>query len=279
MTKSVPLAVVLCLAALADVGCQGVISGMPALPLPSQLEGPSPFELPMFRWNPERETVHRQVCVNEQGTDETISHSSGVKRHDNGLTEVRLETNGEEFGRAFYTDNGRLAHMTMSEKVKKDLGDVDWGGMGALDVLHKSLAQRRPVTFTMPIGKVLGSVEHLPPAAKTWNFEGTLEYLGQTTFNTVRSAVYHITMEMGAMDLGGPITIEEGNAKVVASNLTLHGSAEGVTYYDASSGVELYTHMTTRFKMDATLKSGGRRSRAMLMTCQNTLDRSASKGL
>jgi len=164
---------------------------------------------------------------------------------------------------AFYTDSGRLAHVTVSEKFKKDMGDVDWGGLGAMDVLHESLVQRRPVTFKMPIGKVFGSVEHLPPAAKTWNFEGSLEYLGQTTFNSVRSAVYHITMDMGAMNLGGPITLEEGSTRVVASNLALRGGAEGVTYYDASTGVELYTHMTTRVRMDATLKAGGNRSQPL----------------
>ena len=279
MTKRFPLLAILSGLALAAVGCQGVTGGVSAPPLPSQLEGPSPFELPMFRWNPERATVHRQVCVNEQGTNETVSRSSGLKRHDNGLTEVRVETDGEEFGRAFYTETGRLVHMTVAEKVKKDMGDVDWGGIGALDVLHESLAQRRPVTFKMPIGKVLGSIEKLPPEFKTWKFEGTLEYLGQTTFNNVRSAVYHITMDMGALNLSGPITLEESNTKVAASNLTLRGGAEAVAYYDASSGVELYTHMTTRFRMDATLKSGGRKSQAMVMTCQNTLDRGASKGV
>jgi len=103
MARGAVLLAVLALSACVVAGCQGSgIHGASVPPLPSQLDGPNSFQLPMFRWNPERETVHRQACASEQGTDETISHSTGVRRHENGLTEVRLETNGEEFGRVLY---------------------------------------------------------------------------------------------------------------------------------------------------------------------------------
>jgi hypothetical protein len=136
---------------LALTGCQGTTGLAPyTQPLPSRLEGLSPFALPAFRWTPERETVHRSLCVSEQGTQESVTRMAGVKRHEHGLTEVRLELDGEEIGRAFYTDVGRLAHTTMNEALKKSTGDVNWEGLSALDALHQPLAQRRPISFTVP---------------------------------------------------------------------------------------------------------------------------------
>lgn len=280
MARSFGLLAVLALPALAVVGCQGSgMHTMPAPPVPSRLEGPSPFELPVFRWSPERETVHRQVCVSEEGTEETVTRAVGLKRHENGLTEVRMEMNGDDMGRAFYTDTGRLAHMTVSEGGKKEIGDVDWGGMGAFNVVHQSLAQRRPVAFKIPLGKMLKSIEGLPPEVKAWNFIGSVEYLGQTTFNNVRSAVYQLSMDMGALRLPGPITLRDAGTEVVASNLTFRGSGEGLAYHDASVGIDLYTHMTMRFRIEATLRGGGGRSQRLVITCQRTLDRTSSKGL
>lgn len=281
MVRGSRLLAVFAISVLAAVACQGsAIHRMPTPPLPTRLEGPSPFELPAFRWNTDRETVHRKVCVGEEGAETTVSRAVGVKRHENGLTEVRLEMNGNEMGRAFYSDTGRLVHMTVTEEFKKKVGDVDWGGMmGTFDVLHQPLAQRHPASFKIPVGKIiLKSTERLPPELRAWNFVGRIEYLGQTTFNGVRSAVYHLATKESALRLPGPLTLRNGS-EVVASSLTLRFDVGGVTYYDASIGIELYTHMTMRFEIEAILRDGGGRSRTQVMTCQNTLDRSASKGL
>jgi len=89
---------------------------------------------------------------------------------------------------------------------------------------------------------------------------GRLEYLGQTTFNEIRSAVYVVSVDIGLLRL--------------PPKITLRGAAQGVVYYDASSGLELYTQMTLRFRVEA-----GGQDHTIVMTCQNTLDRGASKGL
>jgi hypothetical protein len=109
--------------------------------------------------------------------------------------------------------------------------------------------------------KVFGPMEDLPPEAKAWSASGSVEYLGQTTFNDVRSAVYRVVMDTGLLRL--------------PNQLTMRAAAESVSYVNVSIGLELYTQMAVRVQLGGTRGQ----SRSVLMTCQKTLDRAASKGI
>lgn len=190
-----------------------------------------------------------------------MTRQTAVRKHDDGLVEVVSETDAKEDMRFFVTETGRVTHARMTDEGKDLLGEDFVGRLSLLgEGIFQRLERNHPVDFRIPLGRLLGpdATTKLPGADK-FTLDGTLEYLGHTTFNEVRAAGYR--------------TRFEGRLRVETAQMSFGG--DGISYFDASSGLQLHTRMSFR----VAISIPGQRSETFHGDCQYTLDRSGSSGL
>jgi hypothetical protein len=223
-------------------------------PFPTQWQGTAEYELPRIKWTPDMVVTHQMFCFSAQGYERSTMTRAVVAQHGNGLTEVRLDVDERELGRAFFNADGRLVHTHLTDPEAAELGG-DMAFELLADVLYAPLKRDHPQAVAMPLRKLLrqSGQPALPAPVADSVLRMHLEYLGHAAFAGTTAAGYRMS---GRIDIpmDAPFTL----------------AIETMALYDAAVGTDLLSHTTMTV---------GYRHQTMTMSCHEMLDRKASRGI
>jgi hypothetical protein len=210
------------------------------LPMPTVWEGPEEFQSPPLRIRPGAQLVWVETCATENGTTQTETRLTGLRRTLRGETDVRLDVNGRRIGELVMTDTGAIVDARTDPGFAEFVGGMVTFMSEIRATRTKTLRQARPVQMSVPTEPWIRALRAqlqtsglefrertVPPMAVS------IEYLGQTDRKDQRVAGYcwqaRLTNAWGSVVTKGrePMTVE---FEIVV---------DGLQFVDAHRGVDL----------------------------------------